>query len=66
MHDGCWLLVEMETWVERPLFSLLGCFRKYFQAFIRLIMERLKDKCRKSFIVRGCNEYSTFSCDNLL
>lgn len=58
MYDGCWLLVEMETHVERPLFSCLWCFRKYFRAFFGLVMGRLKDKCRNFFLVRGCNESS--------
>ncbi|KAL1532643.1 hypothetical protein AAHA92_32627 [Salvia divinorum] len=53
MHDVC-LLVEMEACAEWSFLSLSWCYRKYFEAFFRLIMERLKNKCREFFLSRGC------------
>ncbi|CAA2988924.1 Hypothetical predicted protein [Olea europaea subsp. europaea] len=55
MHNKWCLATKMEACFEGvSLSSLFRCFGKYFLALVRLMMERLKDKCRTLFSSRGC------------
>lgn len=61
------LAIKMEAcFGGTSLCSSFQCFGKYFVALFRLMMEKLKDKCRTPFSVRGHNEFRTFLLTCLL